>query len=155
MTPDGSLEVEKVRGQVPRKQGLKHNCIGSGTTAVAASPRASSTKTRIETKRHGHHLEHRGSPRASSTKTRIETLLWHVPCFVGSGPRASSTKTRIETLTCAVTGLCNDVRGQVPRKQGLKPRSCHGIGKSYVGPRASSTKTRIETLWKSPGHNSP
>ncbi len=38
----------------------------------------------------------------------------------------------------------NEVRGQVPRKQGLKPPGEQGAEK-LESPRASSTKTRIET----------
>jgi len=68
-------------------------------------------------------------------------------------PRASSKKTRIETGPDGiVTADAMGVRGQVPRKQGLKPqiRWAHIRGSSS-GPRASPKKTRIETsLFKHP-----
>ena len=91
-----------VRGQVPRKQGLKLGINRPGR-GKRRSPRASSKKTRIETNfsasvRHSREI----CPRASSKKTRIETDVV-----------SSSWATKPE------------VRGQVPRKQGLKP---HMIG---------------------------
>ncbi len=61
-------------------------------------------------------------------------------------PRASSKKTRIETrenLLLLVKQL--RIRGQVPRKQGLKPDQIYRKFKGALYPRASSKKTRIET----------
>ena len=65
----------------------------------------------------------------------------------GYDPRASSKKTRIETQKNGKwSGTDYEIRGQVPRKQGLKPL---WIASSTIGqsdPRASSKKTRIETF---------
>ena len=86
-----------VRGRVPRKQGLKH--LSSEFCARGHfSPRASSTKTRIETERVNFGCGRKYCPRASSTKTRIETQTGLCPCNRRFRPRASSTKTRIETF---------------------------------------------------------
>ena len=82
--------------QVPRKQGLKPGRFRRNRTAAGAS-------------------------RASSTKTRIETRAEDASESVHSASRASSTKTRIETPN---PPKGRDLRGlhqeQVPRKQGLK-----------------------------------
>ena len=111
-----------VRGQVPQKQGLKH-IYKTDYFTFSQCPRASSTKTRIET----HHIRRRRGgadyrPRASSTKTRIETSLVSEDFLWVYSPRASSTKTRIET-------------GEV-----------YSVRSYDESPRASSTKTRIETV---------
>ena len=109
--------------------------------------RASSRKTRIETK--FTHPLHWDSPafRASSRKTRIETLLQasdftpRVFAF-----RASSRKTRIETTLSTRSGhLPYYLSERHPEKQGLK----HVLEDKYCRIeqtfRASSRKTRIET----------
>ena len=138
-----------VRGQVPQKQGLKHH-TDALMSLIIISPRASSTKTRIETttgcmsrrlslrvrgqvpQKQGLKLHHlvllqvdRPSPRASSTKTRIETHQESRRHRPQRSPRASSTKTRIETLEQVRKARSQvTVRGQVPQKQGLKHPLC-------------------------------
>ena len=109
-------------------------------------------------------------PRASSKKTRIETS-WCFKSHAGLGcPRASSKKTRIETLRqcrqrrgwlwsegkfqenkdwnrkrSRTATWRKSVRGQVPRKQGLKLAYLNDNDMQSDCPRASSKKTRIET----------
>ena len=137
----------KVRGQVPRKQGLKPVLCAARTT-WAPRPRASSKKTRIETcvlVRPGDSSVVRGQvPRKQGLKQQP-----HDGEAVGGGrPRASSKKTRIETPPEAVVRSSRmPVRGQVPRKQGLKHLLItDNLTTEYrEGPRASSKKTRIET----------
>ena len=132
-----------VRGRLPRKQGLKHH-FKSPLTIALQGPRATSTKTRIETRLSGLSGEVGGvrgrlprkqglkliplrleplalnRPRATSTKTRIETYRssdgWPIHCR----PRATSTKTRIETNLGGYAETTHEVRGRLPRKQGLK-----------------------------------
>ena len=113
---------------------------------VAASPRATSTKTRIETFIHAsqgyHFIKVRGrlprkqglkqccwqekkqgleGPRATSTKTRIETSCPALRCFpVSFCPRATSTKTIIETDFSSNEVSFYSVRGRVPRKKVLR-----------------------------------
>ncbi len=119
------------------------------TNGIMPGPKASSTKTRIETHEHvrlssmAYRVQkqvprkqglkpvvlaylprsHAIGPKASSTKTRIETRFRSDPVdALAECPKASSTKTRIETLdSSAIYEYCHDVQKQVPRKQGLKP----------------------------------
>ncbi len=123
------------------------------TNLIIGSSRASSTKTRIET-RHYDGIEfffciHQeqvprkqglklfvlgpigltvSASRASSTKTRIETtkMLKQSGCALAS--RASSTKTRIETMDVSFLAKRHQThQEQVPRKQGLKLAIGFGI----------------------------
>jgi len=109
--------------------------------------RASSTKTRIETRNRSPEAADRGkhqeqvprkqglkhllvpaseskghASRASSTKTRIETQQGRNLETWNHTSRASSTKTRIETGTYHKHHATRNHQEQVPRKQGLKPR---------------------------------
>ena len=85
-----------VRGRLPRKQGLKLD--------PGIPPTDSATHC----------------PRATSTKTRIETFAQLGDQLLDMCPRATSTKTRIETHRRALNNLQAPVRGRLPRKQGLK-----------------------------------
>ncbi len=160
----------KIRGQVPRKQGLKQYATGD-RHIPPANPRASSKKTRIETNTKNRHRQRVWNPRASSKKTRIETyhlfgdkgiaanIRGQVPRKQGLKrknlsekqirryhPRASSKKTRIETEPGRnLWRREGAIRGQVPRKQGLKQRRRKTKMYKCENPRASSKKTRIET----------
>ena len=86
-----------VRERVPRKQGLKRYPCNQ-TTAHDLSPRASSTKTRIET-----NPDHRVLPRDALVRERVprkqglKLSYSSGTNYPSHSPRASSTKTRIET----------------------------------------------------------
>ena len=135
-----------VRGQVPRKQGLKQE-HRLGWDATVLGPRASSTKTRIETSPSRLVNDACSSPRASSTKTRIETERKNLSARLlinvrGQVPRKQGLKHGLKFIP----GSAGVVRGQVPRKQGLKQHTAPRYPGASRSPRASSTKTRIETL---------
>ena len=134
--------------QVPRKQGLKP--VGTFVNDPAGEPsrasRASSTKTRIETRPPARQHSEVCSSRASSTKTRIETMpLWshrRIPRTIKS--KFHENKDWNLADRCQTIGWVSH-QEQVPRKQGLK---LMGMMDELIwdGPsRASSTKTRIET----------
>ena len=163
-----------VRGQVPRKQGLKHLSaflLIFGPCVRGQVPRKQGLK---QSHRHASASSH-WSPRASSKKTRIETdrpLLRtrrssHLCKVRGQVPRKQGLK--LTSIFSSISGKyasegkfqvnkdwnlnrCNywsnkcKVRGQVPRKQGLKPNTSDLEASGGPSPRASSKKTRIETL---------
>jgi len=111
----------KVRGRVPRKQGLK--LLGySMRWKPCGRPRASSTKTRIETSKSSH---------------RYQSYIVR-----GRVPRKQGLKLN----RASFLGTTFDVRGRVPRKQGLKLNESDELHPLPWCPRASSTKTRIETV---------
>ena len=179
--------------QVPRKQGLKPdppyelafmgknikskfhenkdwNHFIARFSARIRTSRASSTKTRIETRSYVGQKNTRihqeqvprkqglklGSiscgqadqetSRASSTKTRIETYgRW------GGNPQRVRIKSKFHenkdwnSSTQPIKQRDCPHQEQVPRKQGLKHQLCEGGGNPQGASRASSTKTRIET----------
>ena len=108
--------------QVPRKQGLKLVC-GPDDVLAGVPSRASSTKTRIETRR----TIDSWIPRRRDIKSKFhENKDWNPRSAIQkpnleSPSRASSTKTRIETIRW-VDRQEEGIRHQeqVPRKQGLK-----------------------------------
>jgi len=91
----------RVRGRVPRKQGLKHNLPLKGQTYYYC-PRASSTKTRIETPMCPRRRLTRDGWKTGSIDIKIQFSM-------GNPSRRASCRS-----------ICG-VRGRVPRKQGLKP----------------------------------
>ena len=140
-----SLWIASDREQVPRKQGLKPDNWEAYSIQGFGS-RASSTKTRIETKHHNigglvtKMIESKFHENKDWNSERTRWRLWKLPIEskfhenkdwndigisrpqnANQGSRASSTKTRIET------------------EKSSRPKSL--ISRS----RASSTKTRIET----------
>ena len=115
------LTEQQVRGQVPQKQGLKL-VTGSYSGYSSIGPRASSTKTRIE------------------TATTLDAVM-PKPIVRGQVPQKQGLKPTVGIRWQPVHG----VRGQVPQKQGLKRPSMAFLTCSKESPRASSTKTRIET----------
>ena len=91
---------------------------------MPCGPRASSTKTRIETAISSAHRCNRHAvqgrvPQKQGLKQR-RTRSAHPSLSLR--PRASSTKTRIETLWQRLvrTSMQSTVQGRVPQKQGLK-----------------------------------
>ncbi|GEM_PF-5079624 len=112
----------QIRGQVPRKQGLKpfYMVHGFGCNRII-----------------------RGQvPRKQGLKQDIHEIM----PFSAPNPRASSKKTRIETSDRRSHDVEDrGIRGQVPRKQGLKHGAFSRNRLSAGNPRASSKKTRIET----------
>jgi len=86
-------------------------------------------------------------PRASSKKTRIETLHDQqqgpsADTIRGQVPRKQGLKLLVDLRTSRWVAF---IRGQVPRKQGLKLGSEPPVLAIDKNPRASSKKTRIET----------
>ena len=87
------------------------------------------------------------SSRASSTKTRIETRAAmgedpYTPEHQEQVPRKQGLK-----LPCKSSAQASMAhQEQVPRKQGLKPLDTITVAGAPLSSRASSTKTRIETL---------
>ncbi len=149
--------------------------IGSTSFSLYAclTSRASSKKTRIETRRFIHRMRARAlSSRASSKKTRIETQcscwLWHGRglCFEGKFQENKDwnlymyvdtamilfslrgqvpRKQGLKLLSAYPISIRISLRGQVPRKQGLKPEAVSRSAWATSSSRASSKKTRIET----------
>ncbi len=133
-----------VRERVPRKQGLKPGVSISASNS-SECPRASSTKTRIETFWKAHEEFSPYCPRASSTKTRIETGIDHgLPPSMAVRERVPR-KQGLKPIWGRQVPQGAQVRERVPRKQGLKPNYIIYVDLLFLGPRASSTKTRIET----------
>jgi len=90
--------LDSVEERVPGKQGLKLiECYLMDFRPVQCR-RASSRKTRIETKDFEREIRLGFSRRASSRKTRIETSFLGPLCRPAWSRRASSRKTRIETF---------------------------------------------------------
>ena len=134
-------------------------------------PRASSTKTRIETRNwFSQTLQNAQLRGRVPQKQGLKPHIWHGVNSAGRPPRASSTKTRIETeeALSIIAGvavlrgrvpqkqglkrilesrciLVCDLRGRVPQKQGLKHLYLWIMAYPTLTPRASSTQTRIET----------
>ena len=116
------VAVSGLRDHPPLKQGLRQALFYRTDCIIWASPRPSSTKTRIKTTQVlPINSLFNGTPRPSSTKTRIKTL-----CRGGRldlvTPRPSSTKTRIKT-TCNFSRFIMQfmLRDHPPLKQGLRP----------------------------------
>ena len=113
-------------------------------------PRASSTKTRIETPMspgRGSHVTD-GKPDLSTLKISFpwETFCRYIPKGpTAPSPRASSTKTRIETS--------HDIAPYLEFIVMAESECSFFQGVTSKSPRASSTKTRIETPM-SPGRGS-
>ncbi len=146
--PAGTNIIGKVgiiRGQVPRKQGLKRY-THDGTEEGRKHPRASSKKTRIETVSSVWHRSGQGDPRASSKKTRIETLKAWIMVLRGIPSEGKFQENKDwNSVHNWAQNQAHNIRGQVPRKQGLKRwYRRHGSARR-MHPRASSKKTRIET----------
>ena len=113
-------DVPIVQERHPREQGLKPQ-VGPLLSPLTFSSRATSTRTRIET-RGSYCVQNPGCrSRATSTRTRIETVsLRRVPGAVVCS-RATSTRTRIETNKYGIPIVPNDdVQERHPREQGLK-----------------------------------
>ncbi len=83
--------------------------------------------------------------RASSTKTRIETRRKFEQCDVFGGHQEQvPRKQGLKPLNSSEDGFHLRHQEQVPRKQGLKQDCSRALSPGKAS-RASSTKTRIET----------
>ncbi len=141
-----------LRGQVPRKQGLKH-CSSCSNVSVAAPSRASSKKTRIETQ-----LPAQVKLGFTDFEGKFqENKDWNTSTKRGMSCSASFEGKFQENKDWNLLSIHRyrgreGLRGQVPRKQGLKPDLKFKNDIDMSPSRASSKKTRIETWVFMGGH---
>ncbi len=135
----------KLRGQVPRKQGLKlhHRGLEHRILSLRGQvPRKQGLKLLVANAFAPKPI----ASRASSTKTRIETNKYNPKYPVAEGLRGQvPRKQGLKPVPWFQILEPSSLRGQVPRKQGLKLLNVHLSPSFRRCPRASSTKTRIET----------
>ena len=172
-----SIELSKgiiqfcVQERHPPKQGLKLFSF-SYSHVTFMSSRATSTKTRIETRSVSASNRVQKRFKSDIHQNKDWNPLSNHLRWKSRGSRATSTKTRIETQKSRLNiQSSQSVQERHPPKQGLKPMSelwhtmsspvqerhppkqglkhifYHRISDSISSSRATSTKTRIETRW--------